>query len=124
MPWIKYDGDDPTTYPQKDGEYRIRRADYSGIAKFSVGKGWAFLIEMPCSWYSEETNFTENRERLSKCFFDIEVLSLKMDKLMDIAEDYPGDISKEDAIKVREYLKEMKVLSDSYFDLFIGMTEL
>lgn len=66
---------------------------------------------------------SENRERLSKAFFDIEDLSLKMDKLLDIADDYPEDISKEDAIQAKEYLKEMKVLSDSYFDLFIGMTE-
>lgn len=65
----------------------------------------------------------ENREGLSKAFFEIREQLTRIDYYQRVARDYPSEISKEEDIAISSFLKDAEPLMSEAFDLFINMTE-
>jgi len=72
-----------------------------------------------------KTNFlTSAKEDLAKAFFDVDDLVKSMYKSLDIATDYPREISKNDEDTIKSYLKDLEALQKDNFETFIGLSEL
>ena len=61
--------------------------------------------------------------RLCKSYYQILQIMDKMDEYLRRAEDYPADISKEDAIQVQAALEEIGMVLQKYESLFNGMDD-
>jgi len=63
------------------------------------------------------------RVRLAKSYHKIDSILDTMDEYLRRAEDYPADISKEDAIQVQAFLEEIGMVLQKYESLFNGMDD-
>ena len=72
---------------------------------------------------TEESFLDSYRERLSALYFDIDTAIESMGIALKAAEDYPSEISKEDAMLVRDFIRETEVVVKGSFELFVGMSE-
>lgn len=71
------------------------------------------------------TNFlTSAKDDIAKAFFDINEIVQGMLKSLDIATDYPREISKVDEEIIELYLKDLQALQRDNFETFIGLSEL
>lgn len=46
-----------------------------------------------------------------------------MDTCINCAEDYPADISFEEGVQARAFLKDIEVVIEDSFELFVGLSE-
>ena len=72
---------------------------------------------------TEEDLANSHREQLSTLYFLINNALENMGIALKVAEDYPEEISKEDAMLVRDFMKEAEVVMTGSFKLFIGFSE-
>lgn len=63
------------------------------------------------------------REKLAALYFGIEEALGRITTCLEMCEDHPADISREDANSVRDFLKESDVVMKGSFELFVGMSE-
>ena len=63
------------------------------------------------------------REHLSTLYFDIDTALGNMAIALKFAEDYEREVSQEEAISVRDFMKEAEVVMKGSFELFVGMSE-
>ncbi len=62
-------------------------------------------------------------EKISKAYFKIDELMDEIETLLRTAEDYPAEISKEDAQQVQAFLETAGKVMHEYFSLFSGFSD-
>lgn len=62
-------------------------------------------------------------EELSRLYSVLRYTINKMDIALDGAEDYPAELSKDDAVSVRAFLKDADVLIESEFEFFVKFSD-
>lgn len=63
------------------------------------------------------------REKLSSLYFELEDVLGKMDIALEGAEDHPAELTKDDALSARTFLREADRLIESYFELFVKLSD-
>jgi hypothetical protein len=63
------------------------------------------------------------REKLSSLYFELEDVLGKMDIALEGAEDHPAELTKDDALSTRTFLREADRLIESYFELFVKLSD-
>jgi len=58
------------------------------------------------------------RIRLYKSYYKIDSIVDSMDEFLRRASEYPEDLTKDDAIKTQQFLEDIGVVLQDYFDLF------
>ena len=68
----------------------------------------------------EEIDFLldNDRIRLYKSYYKIDSIVDSMDEFLRRASEYPEDLTKDDAIKTQQFLEDIGVVLQDYFDLF------
>jgi len=67
--------------------------------------------------------FLDYRTKLGNSYFALENTRNKMDTLLRRSEDYPSQLSKDEAQQAQKFLKELGLLLQEYFSLFVGMSD-
>ena len=62
-------------------------------------------------------------EKISKAYSKIDELMDEIETLLRAAEDYPAEISKEDAQQVQSFLETAGKAIREYFPLFVGFSD-
>ena len=71
----------------------------------------------------EEDTFLDYRTKLANSYFTLETTLNKMDTYLRRSEDYPSQLSKDEAQQAQKFLEDVGKLIQSYFILFVGMSE-
>jgi len=71
----------------------------------------------------EPDTFSSYRTKLGNAYVALETTLNKMDTYLRRAEDYPSQLSKDEAQQAQRFLEEAGSLLQSYFILFVGMSE-
>jgi len=71
----------------------------------------------------EPDTFDSYRTKLGESYFALDRALNKMSGLLSRAEEHPAQVSKDEAEQAQRFLEEMGSLLQSYFILFVGMSE-
>ena len=71
----------------------------------------------------EEDTFLDYRTKLANAYVALETTLNKMDTYLRRSEDYPSQLSKDEAQQAQRFLEEMGSLLQEYFILFVGMSD-
>ena len=71
----------------------------------------------------EPDTFESYREKLGNSYFELETALNKMDGLLHRAKEHPAQVSKDEAKQAQKFIEDVGELIQSYFILFVGMSE-
>ena len=71
----------------------------------------------------EPDTFSSYRTKLGNAYVALETTLNKMDTYLRRSEDYPSQLSKDEAQQAQKFLKELGLLLQEYFVLFVGMSD-
>ena len=66
--------------------------------------------------------FLNYRTKLGRSYFALETTLNKMDTYLRRSEDYPSQLSKDEAQQAQKFLEDVGKLVQEYFILFVGMS--